>query len=159
MLKRAISLLPGYGPALERLERAHVALGEFDRALEIRCSRMRLAGQRERADLLETEAAGLGAAGAIREDLRRELDGLLHQAETLDPFLDNVRRNVADRIASTHAELGEWREAMDWVERAYDRRPGRLRRMLTDMPVDYRGLAVDPRYARLMRVAGLEDLI
>ena len=159
VLRRAISLLPGYGPALERLERAHAALGEFDRALEIRCSRMRLAGHRERADLLETEAGDLGAAGAIRQDLRRELDGLLHQAETLDPFLDNVRRNVADRIASAHAELGEWREAMDWVERAHERRPGRLRRMLADMPVDYRGLAVDPRYARVMRVAGLEDLI
>jgi serine/threonine-protein kinase len=159
VLKRAISLLPGYGPALERLERAHAALGEFDLALEIRCSRMRLAGQRERVGLLEAEAGDLGAAGAIRRDLRRELDGLLRQAETLDPFLDNVGRNVADRIASAHAELGEWREAMDWVERAWERRPGRLRRMLADMPVDYRGLAVDPRYARLMRVAGLEDLI
>jgi tetratricopeptide (TPR) repeat protein len=159
VLKRAITLLPGYGPALERLERAHAALGEFDLALEIRCSRMRLAGQRERADLLETEAGGLGAAGAIRNDLRRELEGLLRQAETLDPFLDNVRRNTADRIASAYAELGEWRDAMDWVERAFERRPGRLRRMLTDMPVDYRGLAVDPRYARLMRVAGLEELI
>jgi tetratricopeptide (TPR) repeat protein len=159
VLKRAISLLPGYGPALERLERARAALGEFDLAVEIRGSRMRLAGQRERADLLEAEAGTLGAAEAIHKDLRRELDGLLRQAETLDPFLDNVRRNVGDRIASGHAELGEWREAMDWVERAYERRPGRLRRMLTDMPVDYRGLAVDPRYARLMRVAGLEDLI
>ena len=157
VLRRAISLLPGYGPALERLERAHAALGEFDPALEIRCSRMRLAGQRERADLLEAEAGALGAAGAIREDLRRELDGLLRQAEALDPFLDNVRRNVADRIASAHAELGEWREAMDWVERAFERRPGRLRRMLADMPVDYRGLAVDPRYARVMRVAGLDE--
>ena len=159
VLKRAISLLPGYGAALERLERAHIALGECGQALEIRCSRMRLAGQRERADLLESEAGALGAAGAIREDLRRELDGLLRQAEATDPFLDNVRRNVAERIASAHAELGEWREAMDWVERAYERRPGRLRRMLADMPVDYHGLAVDPRYARVMRVAGLEALI
>jgi eukaryotic-like serine/threonine-protein kinase len=159
VLKRAIGLLPGYGPALERLERARAALGEFDLALEIRSSRMRLAGQRERADLLETEAGTLGAAEAIRRDLRRELDGLLRQSETSDPFLDNVRRNVADRIASGYAELGEWRDAMDWVERAYERRPGRLRRMLADMPVDYRGLAVDPRYARLLRVAGLEDLI
>jgi len=159
VLKRAIRLLPAYGPALERLERAHAALGEFDLAVEIRCSRMRLAGQRERADLLEADAGALGAAGAIREDLRRELAGLLRQAEALDPFLENVRRNTADRIASAHAELGEWREAMDWVERAYERRPGRLRRMLADMPVDYRGLAVDPRFARLMRVAGLDELI
>ncbi len=48
---------------------------------------------------------------------------------------------------------------MNWVQRGYEKRPGRLRRMLTDLPVDFRGLAVDPRYARLMRVAGMEDLI
>ena len=30
---------------------------------------------------------------------------------------------------------------------------------LADLPVDYGGPAVDPRYARLMRVAGMEDLI
>ncbi len=158
-LKRAISLLPGYGPALERLELARRRLGELDLALEIRGSRMRLAGQRERADLLDREPESVGAAEAIRRDVRRELNGLLQQADKTDPFLDHVRRTVADRIISGHAELGEWREAMDWVERAYERRPGRLRRMLVDLPVDYRGLAVDPRYARLMRVAGMEDLI
>ena len=158
-LKRAISLLPGYGPALERLELARARLGEFDLALEIRSSRMRLTGQRERADLLDREGGSIGAAEAIRRDVRRELERLLQQAEKTDPFLDHVRRNVADRIVSGHAELGEWSEAMDWVERAYDRRPGRLRRMLADLPVDYRGLAVDPRYTRLMRVAGMEDLI
>jgi serine/threonine-protein kinase len=158
-LRRAISLLPGYGPALERLELAHQRLGEFDRAIEIRSSRMRLAGQRERADLLDAEGSQVGGAEAIRRDVRRELEGLLAQAQTMDPFADHVRRNVGDRIVSAYAELGEWREAMDWVERAYERRPGRLRRMLADLPVDYRGLAVDPRYARLMRVAGLENLI
>ncbi|MEP7346766.1 MAG: protein kinase [Gemmatimonadaceae bacterium] len=158
-LKRAMNLLPGYGPALERLELARARLGEFDLALEIRSSRTRLTGQRDRADLLDREAVSIGAAEAIRRDVRRELEGLLQQAEKVDPFLDHVRRNVADRIVSGHAELGEWRQAMDWVERAYERRPGRLRRMLADLPVDYRGLAVDPRYARLMRVAGMEDLI
>ena len=50
-------------------------------------------------------------------------------------------------------------EAMDWLERSYDRRPGRLRRTLTDLPFDHQGLAVDPRYARLLRVAGMEDLL
>ena len=89
--------------------------------------------------------------------MRRELDGLLLQAQRDDPFKDHVRRNVADRIISGHVELGQWREAMDWVERSYEQRPGRLRRMLADLPVDYRGLAADPRYARLMRVAGLEE--
>ena len=158
-LKRAISLLPGYGPALERLELARTRLGELDLALELRVSRMQLAGNGKRADLLERDAATLGAADAIRRDARRELDALLKQAETTDPFQDNVRRNAGDRIVSGYAELGLWHEAMDWVQRGYEKRPGRLRRMLTDMPVDFRGLAVDPRYARLLRVAGMEDLI
>jgi len=158
-LRRAISLLPGYGPALERLELAHTRLGEFDRAIEIRSSRMRLAGQRERADELDREGSVLGAEQAIRGDVRRELNTLLAQSEKADPFLDHVRRNAADRIVSGYAELGEWTAAMDWVQRAYERRPGRLPRMLADLPVDYRGLAVDPRYARLMRIAGLEDLM
>lgn len=158
-LRRAIGLLPGYGPALERLELAHTRLGEFDRAIEIRSSRMRLAGQRERADVLDREGSEVGAEEAIHRDVRRELNTLLAQAEGGDPFLDHVRRNAGDRIVSGYAELGEWTAAMDWVQRAYERRPGRLRRMLADLPVDYRGLAVDPRYARLMRVAGLEDLM
>ena len=57
------------------------------------------------------------------------------------------------------AELGDWTRAMDWVERGYLRRPGRLRRVLTDLPYNRSGLAVDPRYARLLRTAGLGDLI
>jgi hypothetical protein len=57
------------------------------------------------------------------------------------------------------ADLGEWNQAMDWVERGYLQRPGRLRRVLTDLPFDRRGLAVDPRYARLLRHAGLEELL
>jgi hypothetical protein len=48
---------------------------------------------------------------------------------------------------------------MDWVEQAYERRPGRLRRMLTNHRFNHQGLAVDPRYPRLLRVAGLEELL
>lgn len=159
VLTRAITLLPGYGPALERLERARVALGEPDLALEIRTLRLRLSGQRDRAESLDADATRVGATEAIRNDIRRELDALLLESASADPFLDSVRRSVGDRIASAHAELGEWTQAMDWVERVHERHPGRLRRMLTDMPVDFRGLAVDPRYTRLMRLAGLEVLI
>src|SRR6185436_17288817 len=111
----------------------------------VRSSRLRLSGQRERAELLDREVTSSGAAEALQRDRRRELDALLQQAENSDPFADHVRRSVGDRIISGHAELGEWNRAMDWVERAYERRPGRLRRMLADMPVDYRGLAGDPR--------------
>ena len=48
---------------------------------------------------------------------------------------------------------------MDWVERGYHARPGRLRRVLTDFLFDRRGLAIDPRYAPLLRNAGLEELL
>ena len=149
--------MPAYGPALERLELARFRLGEFEMAVEIRASRMRLAGQRERAGQLDEDAVSVGPAEAIERDVRRELDGLLLRAQQDDPFKDHVRRNVADRIISGHVALGQWREAMDWVERSCEQRPGRLRRMLADLPVDYRGLAADRRYARLMRVAGLEE--
>ena len=158
-LRRAINLLPGYRPALERLELARARLGEHELAVEIRSSRIRLAGQRERADKLDDDTRTLGASRAIKADVRRELDELLLQAATTDPFLNHVGRTVADRIVAAHAELGEWSEAMNWVERAYEWRPGRLRRMLADLPTDYRGLAVDPRYARLLRVAGMEDMM
>jgi tetratricopeptide (TPR) repeat protein len=159
-LKRAIALQPGYGPALERLELAHTRLGELDLALEIRAARLRLGGRRDRADLLVADASGVGSADAIRRDLRRELDELLRQAEQTDPFADYyLTRTLADQIVITYASLGEWRHAMDWVERGYERRPVRLRRMLTEPPFDRHGLAVDPRYARLLRVAVMEDLI
>jgi tetratricopeptide (TPR) repeat protein/tRNA A-37 threonylcarbamoyl transferase component Bud32 len=159
-LKRAIALQPGYAAALERLELAHARLGELDLALEIRATRLRLAGRRERADLLRADASEAGAAQAIERDLRRELEELLRQAEQSDPFAEpHLTRTGADQIILTYAALGEWSKAMDWVERAYDRRPVRLRRVLTELPFDRRGLAADPRYARLLRAAVLEDLM
>ncbi len=158
-LRKAIALLPNYGPALERLERARRAHGELDLAAELRSARLRSANQRDRAELLDADVLQVGPAIAIRNDMRREVDGLLRDAERGDPFHDYFRRTVGDRLASGYAELGDWNSAMDWVLKAFENRPGRLRRMLADMPVDFRGLAVDPRYTRLMRVAGLEELI
>jgi len=159
-LKRAISLQPGYGPALERLELAHVRLGELALAVEFRISRLRVGRQGERAALLEREAGEVGAAEAMQRDLRRELDELLQQAEETDPFSPYyLTRTLADQIVITYAALGEWTRAMDWVERAWQHRPVRLRRMLTEPPFDRRGLAVDPRYARLLRAAVMEDLL
>lgn len=159
-LKRAIALQPGYGPAVERLELAHARLGELDLAAEIRASRLRLGGRRDRADLLDADLARLGAAEAMHQDLRRELDELLKEAEEWDPFEPyHLTRTTADQLVVVYAALGEWHKAMDWVERSYERRPVRLRRLLTEPPFDRRGLAVDPRYARLLRAAVMEDLL
>jgi tetratricopeptide (TPR) repeat protein len=159
-LKKAISIKSGYGPALERLELAYYRIGEHDRALETRASRLRLSGHNERADILEREAGELGFPEARLHDLRREIEEILSDAEKSDPFVEGVTsRSPADCIVIAYAELGEWSKAMDWIERAYQRRPGRLRRLLTDHLYDHHGLAVDPRYARLLRVAGLEELL
>jgi tetratricopeptide (TPR) repeat protein len=159
-LKHAVALQPGYGPALERLELAHLRLGEIALAVATRASRLRLAQQHERADRLTRDAEEVGPGEAIERDLRRELDDLLKRAEESDPFAEYyLTRTPADQIIMTYAALGEWHKAMDWVERAYHRRPVRLRRMLTEPPFDRRGLAVDPRYARLLRVAVMEDLL
>jgi tetratricopeptide (TPR) repeat protein len=159
-LKRAIAIQPGYGPALERLELAHARLGEMDLAAEIRASRLRLGGRRDRADLLDADHTALGAAEAVQRDLRRELEEVLHEAEQTDPFEPYyMTRTTADQIVVVYAALGEWHKAMDWVEKAYERRPVRLRRLLTEPPFDRRGLAVDPRYARLLRAAVMEDLL
>ena len=159
-LKRAIALQPGYGAALERLELAHARLGELQLAVEIRGSRLRLANRRDRAEILLQESVSAGPAEAMQRDLRREIEELLRQAEESDPFAGTYNtRTTADQIIVVYAALGEWHKAMDWVERSYDRRPVRLRRTLTDPPFDRRGLAVDPRYARLLRVSVMEDLM
>ena len=97
---------------------------------------------------------------ATAEAAAAEADALLDRATREDPFTDpNTSRQLADRLLIALADLGEWHAAMDWVERAYHRRPGRLRRVLMDLPYDHHGLAVDPRYARLLRTAGLSDLV
>ena len=159
-LKRAINLKPGYVPAIERLEIALLRIGELSRAMEMRVSRLRVTGRGERAMILERESTELGFVEARRNDLRRELEELLAKAEKEDPFFEySSSTSYADSIVTAYAELGEWSKAMDWIERAYEARPGRLRRMLTDHLYDYHGLAVDPRYARLLRVAGLEELL
>ncbi|MEP6992823.1 MAG: hypothetical protein ABJA80_17940, partial [bacterium] len=115
--------------------------------------------QVDRAKLIAADTAALGWPAARAVDIRRDRDALLARAETTDPFIEHGSRQAADAIISAHAELGEWNAAMDWVERGYHRRPGRLRRVLTDLPFDRRGLAFDPRYAPLLRNAGLSDLL
>lgn len=159
-LREALRLSPRYEAALERLEMASHRAGRHDEALDARRVILGVRGDTDRMKLLDDEVAAGGWLAAREKDLRREIDALLARAETEDPFTD-VRgsRQLSDKIIITLAELGDWTQAMDWVERAYYRRPGRLRRVLTDLPYDYHGLASDPRYVRLLRTAGLEVLL
>lgn len=159
-LRQALRLNPRYEMALERLEIACHRAGYADDACVARRSLLAQRGQTERLSRLEENIAALGWPAARAADVQRELVQLLEQATTEDPFVDTATsRQLSDRIIVAYAELGEWKTAMDWVERGYHRRPGRLRRVLTDFLFNRRGLAVDPRYAPLLRTAGLESLL
>ena len=157
-LRRAISLQAGYGTALERMELALVRLGRLEEAVDFRIAQLRTSGRSERAELLEKEAGSLGPEAARRRDLLREVEHLLAEAGRNDPFEKGQTRTTADRVIIAYSWLGDWANAMTWVERSYANRPGRLRRVLMDLPIDRKGLATDPRYARLLRVAGLEGI-
>jgi tetratricopeptide (TPR) repeat protein len=159
-LRAALRLSASYESALERLDICCSRVGRHEEAAD---ARRALHGLRQKTGALEAfeaDIARIGPAAARLEDIKRELAALLERATTEDPFKAlNVSRQMADYIIVAYAELGEWKKAMDWVERSFFRRPGRLRRVLTDLPFDRRGLAVDPRYARMLRMAGLEELL
>ncbi|HYK10510.1 MAG TPA: protein kinase [Gemmatimonadales bacterium] len=159
-LRQALRLLPRYDAALERLEMSCHRAGRHDDALDARRMLLGVRGAKERIAQVTADATEFGWIEARDRDLRRELAELQARAQQEDAFEDrSSTRQLADKILIVLAELGEWTQAMDWVERAYHRRPGRLRRVLNDLPYDHHGLARDPRYARLLRTAGIEDLL
>ena len=159
-LREALRVHHRYDAALERLEISCHRAGRAEDALESRRTLLGIRGLAERIEILDREARELGWPAARDRDLRRDLEALMAEAARRDPFTDTkTSRQLSDRIVVQLAELGEWQEAMDWVERGYHRRPGRIRRVLADMPYGYQGLAADPRFVRLLRTAGLGDLL
>jgi tetratricopeptide (TPR) repeat protein len=159
-LREALRHAPGYDAARERLEMSCHRAGRHDEALAARRAMLGTRNQTARLAALDELVQRDGWIAARERDLRTEVAGLLAQSEGEDAFSDRTgSRQLSDRIIITLADLGEWHQAMDWVERAYHRRPGRLRRILTDLPYDHHGLAIDPRYARLLQAAGLADLL
>ncbi|MBM4194319.1 MAG: hypothetical protein FJ202_08085 [Gemmatimonadetes bacterium] len=159
-LRTALRLSPGYESALERLDLSLARLGRYDEAMDARRALHGFRGQQERNAAIDQDMASLPAEQAREADVRRDLRALLERANAGDPFIDlNVSRQLADYIILAYTELGEWDKAMDWIEKGFYRRPGRLRRVLTDLPFDRHGLASDPRYARMLRTAGLEELL
>lgn len=159
-LRQALRLQPRYEAALQRLEMSCHRAGRHEEALDARCAMLGLRGETARAAEVSERAERDGWPAARERDLHEELATLLAKAAADDPLTDrDTSRQAGDQIIIVLAELGEWREAMSWVERAYHRRPGRLRRVLMDLPYDHHGLAVDPRYARLLRTAGLGEMV
>ena len=158
-LRQALRLHPRYDAALERLEMSCHRAGRHDEALDARRQLLGIRGDTDRIASVAEDAAQHGWLVARERDLRRELATLTALAERDGAFAETrSTRLLGDKIIIVLAELGEWTQAMDWVERAYHHRPGRLRRVLNDLPYDHHGLARDPRYARLLRTAGIEEL-
>ena len=159
-MRDALRVAPKYEAVLQRLEMSCHRAGRHDEAFEVRSAWLHLRGLSDRAALLEEDVRRDGWQIARERELRRDLEEALTRATTEDPFTDvKNTRQLSDHIIVLLAELGEWTKAMDWVERGYHLRPGRLRRVLTDMPFNRHGLERDPRYARLLRTAGLTELL
>jgi len=159
-LQAALRLTPRYDQAMERLEMTCHRAGRTEDAYTSRRTLLGTNRLFERLERLTQTYEREGWETARRQDLQAELEELVALAAKEDPFKDRqTSRQLSDRIIIISGELGEWKRAMDWVERGYYVRPGRLIRVLTDLPFDRRGLAGDPRYARLLRTAGLEGLL
>jgi tetratricopeptide (TPR) repeat protein len=145
---------------LDRIVRTAHRTGFAAEAAASRRVALREAGQKERLAMFEEELRQHGWTHAREADLARELDGLFQRARREDPFHPRgTARQLSDELLVTLADLGAWTEAMDCVEEGARRRPTRVRQVLTDLPLDRRGLAADPRYAPLLMRTGLEELL
>jgi serine/threonine protein kinase/tetratricopeptide (TPR) repeat protein len=159
-LRTALQVAPAHVHTLERMERELVQVGDVDAGVDFRLTRLRVTGAEARASQLERDREECGAVEARRRDLRRALDQMLTRTGEGDPLAHHpTGPSLGDRIALAYSDLTEWLPAVTWIERAYARSPNRLRRLLMDQPFDRAGLATEPRYVRLLRVAGLNDLL
>ncbi len=150
---------PRHAGALERTARAAHRVGLVAQAIEAYRGWLMQRGPATRVAAFDADVKSRGWTDARRADLKRELDGLMRRAAAEDPFMPRgSHRQVADDLVVVLADLGLWTEAMDCLIEGARRRPARLRLALTDLPMDRRGLASDPRYAPLLRDAGLEEL-
>jgi len=93
-------------------------------------------------------------ARARRGEIRHAADSLIARLSRAD-VVPAERYTVAElRIDALLCELGESKEAMDFVESLYRIRPKRLRWIVTN--VDLSCLREDPRYLPLVKAAGFE---
>ncbi|MBI2797530.1 MAG: protein kinase [Gemmatimonadetes bacterium] len=151
---------PRHELLLERLVRCSHRAGLHREAADARRALLREHGGAARLAAFDADLQAHGWLEARSGDLSREVTSLLQRTEAEDAFQPRgPYRQLADQLLVALADLGLWSEAMDCVEVGAGRRPGRLRVVLTDLPFDRHGLARDPRYAPLLRSAGLQDLV
>jgi len=156
-LREAVALDRGLPGPWTRLILIYERLGRWPEALEAR----RQAPDTTRHGLFSTAFREAGEAGyrrVLEEDVRARID-------SLETAMEGPKNEAADsfpplregRIALLHAQLGEWREAMDWILREHRRRPTRFRWFVAHP--DLAGLRNDPRWLPMVRQEGLERLL
>jgi len=155
--RNALALDPSVPGPRRRLIISLEHLGRFEEAIAAR----REGGETAGAAAYARGYAEKGAAGyeEVRQaDLRRQLAVL--EAPLNRPYKlpeDTVPQLREERIIALHAQLGEWKQAMDWVLTLRERRPKRLRLIVAN-PL-YAGLRADPRFMELVKEEGLEGLL
>ena len=159
-LRAALRRDPRDAIALERMARCAHRAGLSRQAADARRTWLQQSGDMDRVTALDADLSARGWAEARDADLAREVVAIMRRAATEDAFLPRgAHRQLSDDLLVAIADLGLWTEAMDCVAEGARRRPARLRLVLTDLPIDRRGLASDPRYAPLLYEAGLEELV
>ena len=133
--------------------------GKYEEAIRVRQggdNAMR-AGAAEYERRFRTEGVA-GYRAALEQDLMRQaaaLEALPIRSGSL--HRDTVPALLEERIIQLHAQVGHWSAAMDWVLKLMERRPRRLRLIVTNPLLA--GLREDPRYLPLVRQHGLEALV
>ncbi|MGH7560460.1 MAG: protein kinase domain-containing protein [Gemmatimonadales bacterium] len=153
-LREAVRISPLSPAAHTRLITSYERLGRWTDAVAARRAAPDTGGAGAFAAALSRD----GPAGYRQElgrELRRRIDSLQVALRNDEPGGD-IPPLREERIALLHTQLGEAREAMDWVLRLREKRPGRFR-LVVGNP-DFEGLRGDPRFLPLVRQEGLESL-
>jgi DNA-binding winged helix-turn-helix (wHTH) protein/TolB-like protein/Tfp pilus assembly protein PilF len=129
-LKKAVALNPDFAMVHENLGRIYTEMRQYDKALE---QYHGVAYMGERAYVL--------ARSGDRNRARRNL----HEFLALPP---SQRPRSEMQIAAIYVALGDYDEALSWLERAYHERAPQL--MFLNVEPSFTGLLPDPRFRDLL---------
>lgn len=117
---------------------AYEGTGQFDEAIKMR------EGLGEPSELIHALRLGLATAGP---------PGLL--AGSTRQRARKIETRVTSALEHTYARLGQHREAMEWLERAFREREGWL--IYLNSNVNFDGLRADPHFQDLIKRLGLPE--
>src|SRR5262249_10350201 len=139
---RALEMDPSFYRIGDWLEMAYERKGVYDKALAANLKALEVRGARpEKMAALKEAYAASGWKGYLRKQLE------LMKAEAGDRPLSTYA------MARIHARLGDNDQALEWLQKAYDKHSDYLVLLKVDPLFDQ--LRTDPRFTKLMRDIGL----